>query len=66
MVGDGESLAKDLTPEQFERFRDYIHKHSGIYLEASKADSLRISLITRATRLGFDALDEYYRAAHER
>lgn len=60
MVGDGESLAKDLTPEQFERFRDYIHKHSGIYLEASKADSLRISLITRATRLGFDVLDDYH------
>jgi chemotaxis protein methyltransferase CheR len=60
MVGDGESLAKDLTPEQFERFRDYIHQHSGIYLEASKADSLRISLITRATRLGFETLDDYF------
>jgi chemotaxis protein methyltransferase CheR len=60
MVGDGESLAKNLTPEQFERFRDYIHKHSGIYLEANKTDSLRISLITRATRLGFDTLEQYF------
>ena len=52
---------KDLTPEEFRRFRDYIHRHSGIYLEESKADSLRISLVARATRLGFTDFDEYYR-----
>jgi chemotaxis protein methyltransferase CheR len=57
---DGESLSKDLTDDQFERFRDYIHQHSGIFLESSKADSLRISLITRATRFGFDGLDDYF------
>ncbi len=60
MAGNGESLSKDLTPEEFGRFRDYIHKHSGIYLEEQKADSLRISLITRATRFCFDSLGEYY------
>lgn len=58
---DGESLAKDLTPEEFARFRDYIHQHSGIYLEESKTDSLRISLVTRATRLGFVDFEDYYR-----
>ncbi len=61
MVNDGSSLSKDLTPEQFKRFRDYIHQHSGIYLEESKSDSLRISLITRATRFGFAALDDYFK-----
>ena len=60
MVGNGESLSKDLTPEEFGRFRDYIHQHSGIYLEEQKADSLRISLITRATRHSFDSLAKYY------
>ncbi|MDO9108264.1 MAG: CheR family methyltransferase [Coriobacteriia bacterium] len=60
MARDGESLSKDLTPEEFGRFRDYIHQHSGIFLEEQKSDSLRISLITRATRFSFDALSEYY------
>lgn len=60
MVGNGESLSKDLTPEEFARFRDYIHQHSGIYLEEQKADSLRISLITRATRFSVASLNQYY------
>ncbi len=57
----GESLKKDLTAAEFERFRDWIHRHSGIYLEESKADSLRISLVTRATRFGLVDYDEYFR-----
>jgi len=57
----GESLKKELTLEEFERFRDWIHRHSGIYLEESKADSLRISLVTRATRFGFVEYDEYFK-----
>jgi chemotaxis protein methyltransferase CheR len=57
----GSSLKKDLTAEEFERFRDWIHKHSGIYLEETKLDSLRISLVTRATRFGFLDYAEYYR-----
>ncbi|MRS13106.1 MAG: tetratricopeptide repeat protein [Actinobacteria bacterium] len=57
-----EDLAKDLTLEEFRRFRDLLHKHSGIYLEESKLDSLRISLVTRATRLGYTSLSEYYKA----
>lgn len=60
MARNGESLSKDLTPEEFGRFRDYIHQHSGIFLEEQKSDSLRISLITRATRFSFDSLSEYY------
>ena len=57
----GASLKKDLTAEEFGRFRDWIHKHSGIYLEESKLDSLRISLVSRATRYDFTNYDEYYR-----
>ncbi|MCE5203175.1 MAG: CheR family methyltransferase [Coriobacteriales bacterium] len=60
MNGDG--LAKDLTPEEFARFRDFIHQASGIYLEDSKLDSLRISLVTRATRLNYPDFDGYYQA----
>jgi len=60
MQDSGASLAKNLTTDEFERFRDYIHQHSGIYLEEMKADSLRISLITRATRFAFPTLREYY------
>ena len=57
----GGELPKDLRPEEFERFRDYINSHSGIFLEESKRDSLRISLVTRATRLGLGSFDEYLR-----
>ncbi|MHB1341491.1 MAG: CheR family methyltransferase [Coriobacteriia bacterium] len=59
---NGEGLAKDLTLEEFARFRDFIHKASGIYMEDSKLDSLRISLVTRATRLSFPTFDGYYNA----
>jgi chemotaxis protein methyltransferase CheR len=57
-----EHLAKDLSLEEFRRFRDLLHRHSGIYLEESKLDSLRISLVTRATRLGYTSLNDYYGA----
>lgn len=53
-------ISKDLTLSEFERFRDYIHEHSGIYLEEGKVDSLRISLVTRATRHQFVSLEEYF------
>ncbi len=61
MTDASESLKKDLSPEEFERFRDWIHHHSGIYLEETKVDSLRISLVTRATRFGFVDYSEYFR-----
>ena len=60
MSNPADSLRKDLSPAEFQRFRDWIHHHSGIYLEESKVDSLRISLVTRATRLGFLEYDEYF------
>ncbi len=60
MSNPADSLRKDLTPEEFQRFRDWIHHHSGIYLEESKVDSLRISLVTRATRFGFFEYSEYF------
>ncbi len=58
---NGEGIAKDLTLEEFARFRDFIHTASGIFLEDGKLDSLRISLVTRATRLGYPSFDDYYR-----
>ncbi len=57
---DKPELSKDLRLEDFRKFRDYIHRHAGIYLEDSKLDSLRISLVARATRLELSALDEYF------
>ncbi|MCL4078746.1 tetratricopeptide repeat protein [Coriobacteriia bacterium Es71-Z0120] len=54
------SGSKDLTYEEFVRFRDFIHAVSGIYMEDLKQDSLRISLVTRATRLGLSSFDEYF------
>ncbi|MBN1193260.1 MAG: tetratricopeptide repeat protein [Coriobacteriia bacterium] len=57
-----EDLAKDLTLEEFRRFRDLLHSQSGIYLEESKFDSLRISLVARATRLGYATMADYYTA----
>ncbi len=59
-VPSGEPLSKNLTAEEFQRFRDYVHQHSGIYLEETKIDSLRISLVTRATRFGLHGLGEYF------
>lgn len=54
------SGSKDLSYEEFLRFRDFIHAVSGIYMEDTKQDSLRISLVTRATRLGLSSFSEYY------
>ncbi|GAV30886.1 protein methyltransferase frzF [Coriobacteriaceae bacterium EMTCatB1] len=54
------SGSKDLTYEEFVRFRDFIHAASGIYMEDTKQDSLRISLVTRATRLGLSSFSEYF------
>ncbi len=55
-----DEIPKDLTPTEFTAFRDYINQHSGIFLEEQKLDSLRVSLVTRATRHGHMSLDEYF------
>jgi chemotaxis protein methyltransferase CheR len=55
-----DSLSKDLTLAEFRQFRDFIHLHSGIYLEESKLDSLRISLVARATRLECQGWPAYF------
>ncbi len=60
MAEHGGSISKNLTTEEFLRFRDHINQQSGIYLEESKIDSLRISLVTRCTRFGLTSLDEYF------
>jgi len=59
-MDNSDALKKDLSPEEFQLFRDWIHRHSGIYLEDSKVDSLRISLVTRATRYGFTDYGDYF------
>ncbi len=41
-------------------FRDYIHEHSGIFLDESKLDSLRISLHTRASRTNCFSYNDYF------
>jgi chemotaxis protein methyltransferase CheR len=61
MTEAGRSLEKDLTAEQFDELRDWIHQHSGIFLDSSRLDPLRISLVARATRLGFSDRSDYFR-----
>ncbi|HEY3317359.1 MAG TPA: CheR family methyltransferase [Coriobacteriia bacterium] len=56
---DANRLTKDLTLEEFRRFRDYILEHAGIFLEDTKVDSLRISLVARATRLNLVSFEDY-------
>lgn len=60
MIADiGEGIPKDITLEEFAAFREYINQHSGIFLEDQKMDSLRVSLVARATRSGVSSLFEY-------
>jgi len=59
MMSGGE-IRKDLSTEEFALFRDWIHKHSGIFLEDIKMDSLRISLVTRATGHDIDEYSDYF------
>ena len=54
-------LSKDLSPEEFEELREWIHQHSGIFLDSSRMDPLRISVVARATRLGFSDHADYFR-----
>jgi chemotaxis protein methyltransferase CheR len=61
MTQSGSNLKKDLTAEQFEELRDWIHQHSGIFLDSSRVDPLRISVVTRATRLEFSDHADYFR-----
>jgi chemotaxis protein methyltransferase CheR len=49
-----------LKPEEFHLFRDYIHQHSGIFLDDDKLDSLRISLLARTTRLELETYSAYF------
>jgi chemotaxis protein methyltransferase CheR len=49
------------TASELLRFRDYVQRHSGIFLEAERAESLRDSLIARATQLGCASFENYYR-----
>lgn len=58
-------LRQDLSTAEFELFRDWIHQHSGIFLEDEKIDPLRISLLARATRLGFLDYRDYFRQLSE-
>lgn len=52
-------LSPDLSPDEFVLFRDYIAEQSGLFLDESKMDSLRISLLARATFHDFGTYLEY-------
>jgi chemotaxis protein methyltransferase CheR len=60
MTDSGSALSKDFTVEQFQELRDWIHRHSGIYLGSSRLDPLRISIVSRATRLGLSDHVDYF------
>lgn len=51
----------NLTKEEFELFQKFIEENSGIYLDESKNESLRVSLLTRVMDKGFNNYKEYYR-----
>ncbi len=51
---------RDLTPEQFEELRDWVHRHSGIFLDSGGMDPLRISLAARASKLEFSDHLDYF------
>jgi len=60
-------LPKDVPLDLLLKFRDYIEHHSGISIEESKFDALRISLHSRATRHYFQSYEHYFEflKAHE-
>lgn len=58
-AGHKSILSPDLSPEEFTLFRDYIAEHSGLYLDESKMDSLRISLLARTTHHDLRSYLEY-------
>jgi len=60
MTDPGKGLKKDLTAEEFDELRDWIHRTSGIYLDAGRLDPFRISLATRATRLNCHTHADYF------
>ncbi|MDD5773198.1 MAG: tetratricopeptide repeat protein [bacterium] len=51
---------KELSLELFKLFRDFIHEKSGLYLDKSKLDSLRMSLLSRVTKKNISSYAEYY------
>ncbi|MDY0088671.1 MAG: CheR family methyltransferase [Coriobacteriia bacterium] len=60
MEGHSPALQTDLTRDQFVVFTEYIERHSGIHIDDSRLDTLRISLVTRATRFGLDSFERYF------
>jgi chemotaxis protein methyltransferase CheR len=60
-VAGEQALEVRPTASELLRFRDYVQRHSGIFLEAERADSLRTSLISRAAQLGCASFENYYR-----
>ena len=60
MTLPGSGMQKDLTAEQLDELRDWIHRHSGIFLDSGRLDPLRISLVARASRLDFADHEDYF------
>ncbi|MDI6703891.1 MAG: CheR family methyltransferase [bacterium] len=54
-------MRTELNKQEFERFQEFISKNSGIYIDNSNLDSLRIALIARITRdMCFKDFNDYY------
>ncbi|MEW6086985.1 MAG: CheR family methyltransferase [bacterium] len=51
---------KELPLEVFRLFRDLIYEKCAIFIDESKLDSLRISLLSRATKKNLSSYSEYY------
>jgi chemotaxis protein methyltransferase CheR len=59
-AGPGADLVR-LTPDQFERFADYVYAKSGIRIPASKVTMLSNRIRRRLKARDFDDFDDYYR-----
>lgn len=55
------STGLQFSTEEFELFRGWINEHAGIFLEDSKADSLRLAVATRSAFCGAQDCRDYYR-----
>lgn len=59
--GEPESPIRPMSDEEYERFRAFIRRHSGIQLGSAKQEVLSARLARRLHELGLSSYGEYYR-----
>lgn len=59
--GERDALIRPMTDAEYERFRAFISRHSGIQLGPAKKDLLTARLARRLRELGLSSYGEYYR-----